>query len=98
MKERRWGRIVNTVSVHVTGGGRPGVSSYSAAKAAVAGFGRTVAKALGAWGVTVNTIAPGYIETEMLDDYPPAFSIRSGANRRSTDSAGRKRWAPWLLS
>ena len=73
MKQRRWGRIVNTASVHVTGGGRPGVSSYSAAKAAVAGFGRTVAKELGAWGITVNTIAPGYIQTDMLDGYPPAF-------------------------
>jgi 3-oxoacyl-[acyl-carrier protein] reductase len=73
MKARRWGRIVNTSSVHVTGGGRPGVSSYSAAKAAVAGFGRTVAKELGAWGITVNTIAPGYIETDMLGGYPPEF-------------------------
>ncbi|HEV7578566.1 MAG TPA: 3-oxoacyl-ACP reductase FabG [Caldimonas sp.] len=73
MKSRRWGRIVNTASVHVTGGGRPGVSSYSAAKAAVAGFGRTVAKELGAWGITVNTIAPGYIETDMLGGYSAEF-------------------------
>jgi 3-oxoacyl-[acyl-carrier protein] reductase len=73
MKQRRWGRIVNTASVHVTGGGRVGVSSYSAAKAAVAGFGRTVAKELGPWGITVNTIAPCFIETDMLGGYPPAF-------------------------
>jgi 3-oxoacyl-[acyl-carrier protein] reductase len=73
MKARRWGRIVNTASVHVGGGGRPGVSSYSAAKAGVAGFGRTVAKELGAWGITVNTIAPGFIETDMLGGYPAEF-------------------------
>ncbi|HEX7437549.1 MAG TPA: SDR family oxidoreductase [Caldimonas sp.] len=73
MKAKRWGRIVNTSSVHYTGGGRPGVSSYSAAKAAVAGFGRTVAKELGPYGITVNTIAPGYIETDMIAGYPAEF-------------------------
>ena len=73
MKAKRWGRIVNTSSVHHTGGGRPGVASYSAAKAAVAGFGRTVAKELGPYGITVNTIAPGYIETAMIAGYPAQF-------------------------
>ena len=73
MKAKRWGRIVNTSSMHHTGGGRPGVSSYSAAKAAVAGFGRTVAKELGPFGITVNTIAPGYIETDLIAGYPQEF-------------------------
>jgi 3-oxoacyl-[acyl-carrier protein] reductase len=73
MKAKRWGRIVNTSSIAHTGGGRPGVASYSAAKAAVAGFGRTVAKELGPYGITVNTIAPGYIETDMIAGYPAEF-------------------------
>ena len=73
MKTKRWGRIVNTSSVNYTGGGRPGVANYSAAKAAVAGFSRTAAKELGPHGITVNTIAPGYIETDMVAGYPAPF-------------------------
>ncbi|WP_163602477.1 SDR family oxidoreductase, partial [Klebsiella pneumoniae] len=51
---------------NVTGGGRPGVTNYSAAKAGVIGFTRTLAKEVGAGGITANAIAPGYVETELI--------------------------------
>ncbi|QIB33119.1 SDR family NAD(P)-dependent oxidoreductase [Ancylobacter pratisalsi] len=66
MRERGFGRIVNTSSMNVTGGGRPGVANYSAAKAGVLGFTRTFAKEVGSFGVTVNAIAPGYVETNLI--------------------------------
>ena len=66
MRERGFGRIVNTSSMNVTGGGRPGVTNYSAAKAGVIGFTRTLAKEVGSAGITVNAIAPGYVETALI--------------------------------
>jgi len=65
-----WGRIVNTSSMNYTGGGRPGVANYAAAKAGIAGFTRTTAKELGGSGITVNAIAPGYVETDLIRNYP----------------------------
>lgn len=66
MRARGFGRIVNTSSMNVTGGGRPGVTNYSAAKAGVIGFTRTLAKEVGSAGITVNAIAPGYVETALI--------------------------------
>lgn len=66
MREGGFGRIVNTSSMNVTGGGRPGVTNYSAAKAGVIGFTRTLAKEVGSAGITVNAIAPGYVETALI--------------------------------
>jgi 3-oxoacyl-[acyl-carrier protein] reductase len=62
MHERRWGRIVNISSrSHL---GNPGQTNYSAAKAGLLGFTRALAMESGGFGVTVNAIAPGFIETE----------------------------------
>lgn len=72
MRARRFGRIVNTSSMNFTGGGRPGVSHYAAAKAGIAGFTATVAKEVGADGITVNAMAPGYVETELIANFTPA--------------------------
>lgn len=69
MGERHFGRIINTSSMHFTGGGRPGVAHYAAAKAAVAGFTQTLAKEVGAQGITVNAIAPGYVSTAMISQF-----------------------------
>jgi 3-oxoacyl-[acyl-carrier protein] reductase len=64
MLKQRSGRIVNITSV-AGQMGNPGQSNYSAAKAGVIGFTRTVAKELASRGVTVNAVAPGFIETDM---------------------------------
>lgn len=62
MHERRWGRVINISSrAHL---GNPGQTNYSAAKAGLIGFTRALALESGRFGVTVNAIAPGFIETE----------------------------------
>jgi 3-oxoacyl-[acyl-carrier protein] reductase len=63
MTEAKWGRIVNLSSTSALG--NRGQANYSAAKAGLQGFTKTVAIELGPFGVTCNAIAPGFIETEM---------------------------------
>lgn len=70
MKARGFGRIVNTSSMNFTGGGRAGVANYSAAKAGIVGLTQTMAKEVGPCGITVNAIAPGYVETELIAQFP----------------------------
>jgi len=64
MIHQRYGKIVNIASV-VGVIGNPGQANYSASKAGVIGFTKTMAKELGSRGITVNAVAPGYIETHM---------------------------------
>lgn len=64
MMKARWGRIINITSV-VGSSGNPGQANYAAAKAGVAGMSRALARELGSRGVTVNCVAPGFIETDM---------------------------------
>ena len=66
LKQRR-GRIINITSV-AGQMGNPGQANYSAAKAGVIGFTKTVAKEFASRGVTVNAVAPGFIETDMTSD------------------------------
>jgi 3-oxoacyl-[acyl-carrier protein] reductase len=63
MTEAKWGRIVNLSSTSALG--NRGQANYSAAKAGMQGFTKTLAIELGKFGVTVNAIAPGFIETDM---------------------------------
>src|SRR3712207_3854243 len=63
MIDARWGRIVNLSSTSALG--NRGQANYAAAKAGLQGFTRTVAIELGRFGVTVNAIGPGFIDTEM---------------------------------
>lgn len=63
MVEAKWGRIVNLSSTSALG--NRGQANYSAAKAGLQGFTKTLALELGPFGVTANAIAPGFIETEM---------------------------------
>ncbi len=63
MVEAKWGRIVNLSSTSALG--NRGQANYSAAKAGLQGFTKTLALELGQFGVTANAIAPGFIETEM---------------------------------
>ncbi len=64
MMRARWGRIINITSV-VGASGNPGQTNYAAAKAGVAGLSRALARELGSRNVTVNCVAPGFIETDM---------------------------------
>jgi 3-oxoacyl-[acyl-carrier protein] reductase len=82
MKARRYGRIVNVASRAALG--RQGLTSYGATKAAVIGFTRGWALELVNTGITVNCVAPGSVETEMLArNFPPG-------------STGRKKMLSWI--
>jgi len=65
MMKQRYGRIVSITSV-VGASGNAGQANYAAAKAGVAGMTRSLARELGSRGITVNCVAPGLIDTEML--------------------------------
>ncbi|WP_310071325.1 3-oxoacyl-ACP reductase FabG [Cellvibrio fibrivorans] len=69
MMKARWGRIINISSV-VGAMGNPGQSNYAATKAGVAGFARSLAAEVGSRNITVNTIAPGFIDTDMTKVLP----------------------------
>ena len=69
MMKQRYGRIINITSV-VGASGNPGQANYAAAKAGVAGMTRALARELGSRGITVNCIAPGFIETDMTAGLP----------------------------
>jgi len=64
MMKQRYGRIVNITSV-VGASGNAGQANYAAAKAGVAGMTRALAREVGSRGITVNCVAPGFIETDM---------------------------------
>ena len=64
MMKQRYGRIVNITSV-VGASGNPGQANYAAAKAGVAGMTRSLAREVGSRGITINCVAPGFIETDM---------------------------------
>ncbi|MCG9080220.1 3-oxoacyl-ACP reductase FabG [Laribacter hongkongensis] len=71
MMKAREGRIINIGSV-VGSMGNAGQSNYAAAKAAAIGFSKSLAREVGSRGITVNTVAPGFIETDMTRDLPDA--------------------------
>ncbi len=67
MMKQRWGRIVGITSV-VGVTGNPGQTNYAASKAGMIGFSKALAQEVGARGVTVNCVAPGFIESPMTDE------------------------------
>ncbi|MDX1734200.1 MAG: 3-oxoacyl-ACP reductase FabG [Halioglobus sp.] len=69
MTKARWGRIVNITSV-VGSMGNAGQSNYAATKAGAEGFSRALARELGSRSVTVNCVAPGFIDTDMTRELP----------------------------
>ncbi|MES9971701.1 MAG: 3-oxoacyl-ACP reductase FabG [Candidatus Thiodiazotropha sp.] len=69
MMKARKGRIINISSV-VGVMGNPGQTNYSAAKAGIHGFSRSLAREVGSRGITVNSVAPGFIETDMTKELP----------------------------
>ena len=70
LMKRRGGRIINVTSV-VAFAGNAGQANYAAAKAGIVGFTRALAKELGGRSITVNAIAPGFIDTDMTRDIAP---------------------------
>jgi 3-oxoacyl-[acyl-carrier protein] reductase len=85
MMRRRYGRIVNVAALHGVGGG-PGQADFSAATGGVLGLTRALAREAAAWQITVNAVAPGLIETEMLNVISPeerAWGERVIALRRA---------------
>ena len=66
MTKARWGRIITITSV-VGVMGNAGQTNYAAAKAGVIGFSKSLAREVGARGITVNTVAPGFIDTDMTN-------------------------------
>jgi len=79
MMERGWGRIINISSVNAIKG-QFGQTNYSAAKAGMAGFSKALAQEVVRKGVTVNTVSPGYVETDMV------MAIRPEVRQRIVDS------------
>jgi 3-oxoacyl-[acyl-carrier protein] reductase len=71
MMKARNGRIINITSV-VGSSGNPGQANYAAAKAGVAGMSRALAQELGSRNITVNCVAPGFIDTDMTKELPEA--------------------------
>ena len=71
MTKARWGRIINITSV-VGVMGNAGQTNYAAAKAGVIGFSKSLAREVGARGITVNSVAPGFIDTDMTSGLPEA--------------------------
>lgn len=69
MVKARWGRIINVGSV-VGYTGNAGQANYAAAKAGLVGFSKSLAKEVGSRGITVNVVAPGFIETDMTRVLP----------------------------
>ena len=69
MMKKRNGRIINISSV-VGSTGNPGQTNYAAAKAGLVGFSKSLAREIGSRNITVNTVAPGFIDTDMTRELP----------------------------
>ena len=69
MMKAKFGRIINISSV-VGATGNPGQTNYSAAKAGMVGFTKSMAREVGSRGITVNAVAPGFIDTDMTRELP----------------------------
>ena len=87
MMKARWGRIINITSV-VGISGNPGQMNYAAAKAGVAGMSRALAREVASRGITVNCVAPGFIDTDMTkslsDDQIKSLTSQIPAQRLGT--------------
>lgn len=79
MMKARFGRIINITSV-VGITGNAGQTNYAAAKAGVIGFTKSMAKEVGSRGITVNCVAPGFIDTDMTKDLPESVKETLLAN------------------
>ena len=87
MMRARWGRVVSLSSV-VVRMGNPGQANYTAAKAGIEGFTRALAQEVGSRDITVNAVAPGFVDTDMTADLPDyqkqALVARTALGRMGT--------------
>lgn len=100
MMKARWGRIINISSI-VAYTGNPGQSNYCAAKAGVIGFSKALALEIAARGVTVNVVAPGFIETDMtrkLTDAQREMILEKIPMRRIGESVDIAKMVAYLAS
>jgi len=79
MTKARWGRIISIASV-VGSMGNAGQTNYAAAKAGLMGFSKSLAREVGGRNITVNVVAPGFIDTDMTRDLPEAHKTALLAN------------------
>jgi 3-oxoacyl-[acyl-carrier protein] reductase len=86
MMRQRYGRIVNITSVAGLAG-NPGQTNYSAAKAGLIGFTKSLAKEVGPRNITVNAVAPGYVPTDLTADLP-ADLVQKGLDMTPLGRAG----------
>ena len=75
MIRRRWGRIVNVVSPAALLG-QEGAANYAAAKGGLLSFTKSLAREVGRYGITVNAVCPGLVDTRLIADMPPALRER----------------------
>jgi 3-oxoacyl-[acyl-carrier protein] reductase len=76
MRKRGQGRIVNISSMSARTGGQASPPHYATSKAGLVGMTKALARTVGEWGVTVNAVTPGIIETEMTADWPQEWRDR----------------------
>src|SRR5205814_1226340 len=74
MMKARYGRIIQIGSV-VGASGNPGQTNYAAAKAAIVGFSKSLAQEVGGRNITVNSVSPGFIDTDMTRTLPEAQRV-----------------------
>ncbi len=97
MIERGSGRIVNISSV-IGETGNIGQANYAASKAGLFGFTKSLALEMAQRGITVNSVAPGFIATEMVSAIPEAALAKVVERSRSAGSASRRKWRAWCGS
>ena len=100
MADGAGGRIVNLASI-VGFTGYKGLAAYSATKAAIVGFTRSLAREVGSMGITVNAVAPGFVDTEMTHDLTGSHRdqvIRRSALRRLAECEDVANAVEYLLS